>query len=166
LDPHGELERLLLDRIVAGYRRLRHAGRVEAGIYVWEHYEEIAERAEREAKSYEKKYYRSGLWDRDPELEISDEKRHEEALSSARQMRKEQEDQNATLGRTFARDADGANAFSKLSRYETAIERQLYKALHELERRQAARNGVSVTPPQVVDVDVSGLPAADPEGDR
>jgi hypothetical protein len=110
LDPHGELERLLLDRIVAGYRRLRRAGRVEAGIYVWEHYEEIAERAEREAKSYEKKYYRSGLWDRDPELEISDEKRHEEALSSARQMRKEQEDENATLGRTFARDADRANA--------------------------------------------------------
>jgi hypothetical protein len=110
LDPHGELERLLLDRIVAGYRRLRRAGRVEAGIYVWEHYEEIAERAEREAKSYEKKYYRSGLWDRDPELEISDEKRHGEALSRARQMRKEQENEKATLGRTFARDADRANA--------------------------------------------------------
>ena len=89
MDPHGELERLLVDRIVAGYWRLRRLGRVEAGIYVWEHYEEIAERAEREAKSYEKKYYRRGLWDRDAELEISDEKRHGEALSSARQMRKE-----------------------------------------------------------------------------
>ena len=81
-------------------------------------------------------------------------------------MRKEQEDETATLGRTFARDADRANAFSKLSRYETAIERQLYKALHELERRQAARLGGSVPPPQVVDVDVSGLPAGLPEGDR
>jgi hypothetical protein len=28
---------------------------------------------------------------------------------------------------------------SKLSRYETAIERQLYRALHQLERRQSAR---------------------------
>jgi hypothetical protein len=73
-------------------------------------------------------------------------------------MRSEQEDETATLGRTFARDADGANAFSKLSRYETSIERQLYRALHELERRQAARAGAAVTTPQIVDVDVSGIP--------
>ncbi len=83
-------------------------------------------------------------------------------LSEARRMRSEQEDETATLGRTFARDADRANAFSKLSRYETAIERQLYKALHELERRQAARQGDRISPPQVLDVDVSGLH----EGDR
>jgi hypothetical protein len=105
------------------------------------------------------------MFDHDPEIVITDEKKHEEALSEARRMRSEQEDETASLGRTFARDADRANAFSKLSRYETAIERQLYKALHELERRQAARNGGSV-PPQVVDVDVSGLPAGLPEGDR
>jgi hypothetical protein len=42
-------------------------------------------------------------------------------------MRSEQEDETATLGRTFARDADRANAFTKLSRYETAIERALYR---------------------------------------
>ncbi len=73
-------------------------------------------------------------------------------------MRHEQGSESALLGRTFARDADKANAFSKLSRYETAIERQLYRALHELERRQAARSGAAVTPPQVVDVEVSGMP--------
>ncbi|MDQ3521931.1 MAG: hypothetical protein M3434_06310 [Gemmatimonadota bacterium] len=83
-------------------------------------------------------------------------------MNRAWRMRSEQEDETATLGRTFARDADKANAFSKLSRYETAVERQFYKALHELERRQAARQGGSVPPPQVVDVDVSGIP----EGDR
>jgi hypothetical protein len=43
----------------------------------------------------------------------------------------------ATLGRTFVRDAEEVDAFSKLSRYETAIERSLYKALHELQRLQA-----------------------------
>ena len=53
-------------------------------------------------------------------------------------MRSEQEDETATLGRTFVRDADKANAFSKLSSYEAAIERSLYKALHELQRLQAA----------------------------
>jgi hypothetical protein len=47
---------------------------------------------------------------------------------------------------------------SKLSKYETAIERQLYRALHQLGRRQAARRGAALTPPQVLDVEVSGMP--------
>ncbi len=61
-------------------------------------------------------------------------------MKTAEQTRARRDAESATLGRTFVRDADKANAFSKLSRYETAIEeRQLYKALHELERRQSAR---------------------------
>ena len=78
-------------------------------------------------------------------------------------MRSEQESEIVTLGRAFVRDADKANAFSKLSRYESAIERKFYKALHELERLQAARGAAGGAPPPfTVDADVSGLP----EGDR
>ncbi len=77
-------------------------------------------------------------------------------------MRSEQDADTIILGRTFVRDADKANAFSKLSRYETAIERQFYRALHELERLQRARRGGNVPAPVTVDVDVSGIP----EGDR
>ena len=61
-------------------------------------------------------------------------------------MRSEQEAETATLGRTFARAANGANTFSKLSRYDTTIERGLYKALHELQRLQAARGAGSGAP--------------------
>jgi hypothetical protein len=43
----------------------------------------------------------------------------------------------------------------KIGRYEAAAERSLYKALHELQRLQAARQGQAVTPPAVLDVDVS-----------
>ncbi len=68
----------------------------------------------------------------------TDKQGHKEALSRARLIRSEQEDEIAALGRTFARDVELANAFSNLSRYETAIGRQLYRALHELERRQVA----------------------------
>lgn len=57
---------------------------------------------------------------------------------------REQEDENFTLGRPFARDANRADAFSKLSRYKTAIELLLYRAVHELERRQAARRSGNV----------------------
>jgi len=47
--------------------------------------------------------------------------------------------------------------YGKFSRYEAHIERGLYKALHELQRLQAARSGQAVAAPVAVDVAVSGL---------
>jgi hypothetical protein len=44
----------------------------------------------------------------------------------------------------------------KVNRYETSLERSLYKALHELERRQAARSGQAVQLPVAVDINLSG----------
>src|SRR5215203_5888596 len=106
LQPVGELENLLIDRVVAAYWRLRRVGRVEAGIFTW--FKPDSETAE--------------------------------------------------LGLTFIRDANGTNAFSKLSRYEAGIERSLYKALHELQRLQAARRtDGDALPPVAIDVDVSGI---------
>jgi CRISPR/Cas system-associated endonuclease Cas1 len=43
----------------------------------------------------------------------------------------------------------------RLLRYEGAIERQLYKALNQLERIQRLRAGDNVPPPLEVDVDVN-----------
>ncbi len=57
------------------------------------------------------------------------------------------------LGLPFIRASD---AFSKLSRYETAIERTLYRALHELERLQEKRKGLAVPPPLARDVTIRG----------
>ena len=42
----------------------------------------------------------------------------------------------------------------KLTRYETALERSLYRSLHELQRLQAARAGVQVPLPLVLDIDI------------
>ena len=62
------------------------------------------------------------------------------------------------LDSSLIRDASTSNAFSKLSRCETKIERSLYKALYELQRLQAARGaGGNVSPRVAVDVDVSGV---------
>jgi hypothetical protein len=156
LQPVGELENLLLDSIVAAHWRLRRLRRVEAGIFTWELYGELRERAQEEAETYESNV----LIDMgDPLDTITDEQKHQEALSKAQEMKAKQDAETATLGRTFIRDADKANAFSKLSRYETAIERSLYKALHELQRLQAARHTEGEVPPPVaIDVDVSGVP--------
>ena len=47
---------------------------------------------------------------------------------------------------------------SKLSGCETTVERSLYKALHELQRLQAARRADgNASPPVAIDVDVSGV---------
>jgi hypothetical protein len=111
LQPVGELESLLVERIVTAAWRLRRVLAVETSIYKWER-----------SNSYTEEEY--------------------------------------GLGMAFIRDANGANAFSKLSRYETTIERGLYKALHELQRLQAARRAEANALPPIaldVDVDVSGL---------
>ncbi len=49
----------------------------------------------------------------------------------------------------------GREKMGVLSRYEVTLERSLYKALHELQRLQAARDGQVVPLPEAVDVEVS-----------
>ncbi len=112
------MEDLLVGRIIAAVWRLRRLGRVEASIFAWEPYEELAGQAEREVRRYERGLL-DAMGDDLGKPEITDKKMHEEALSKAREMRAEQDPETATLGRTFVKDADKTNAFSKLSRYET-----------------------------------------------
>jgi hypothetical protein len=49
----------------------------------------------------------------------------------------------------------GREIMGVLSRYEVTLERSLYKALHELQRLQATRDGQAVPLPEAVDVDIS-----------
>ncbi len=60
-----------------------------------------------------------------------------------------------TLGRALSIDFANNDTYSKFVRYETSIERGIYKALHELQRIQAARRGEPTPLPVAVDVDVS-----------
>ena len=75
-----------------------------------------------------------------PSTRITDQQKHQEALSKAEEMQSKQHHaETASLRRTFIRDADAANAFSKLSRYEIGIESRFYRALHELYTAPAGR---------------------------
>lgn len=49
----------------------------------------------------------------------------------------------------------GTSKIANLNRYETSLERRLYRALHELQLLQMARNGKEPPSPLVIDVDVS-----------
>src|SRR5215203_6843864 len=46
LEPAGALENLFVEQVIAAYWRLRRLGRVEAGIFAWQLYGELAERAQ------------------------------------------------------------------------------------------------------------------------
>jgi hypothetical protein len=91
LQPVGELENLLVDRIVSAQWSLRRLGRVEAGIFVWKHYEELAEWAQEEACTYERSTLQDFVENQyGPFTRITDEHQHQEALSKAQEMKARQ----------------------------------------------------------------------------
>lgn len=57
-------------------------------------------------------------------------------------------------GLAFLREANKGDSFSKLSRYESGIERGMYRALAQLHRLQAARAGRAVPPPITLDLSI------------
>jgi hypothetical protein len=124
---------VLVERIVAAHRRLGRLGRVEAGVFAHELYGEQVIRAVDEVRRYEK--HESPYDDLAQSLmtreTITDDQKHLGAQARVREISAMRDTENARLGRTFVRDAEGANDFLKLSRYETAIERSLYETLHE-----------------------------------
>jgi len=59
------------------------------------------------------------------------------------------------LGEALSYDFVNHDKYGKFIRYETSIERGIYKALHELQRIQSARAGEKPPAPIAIDVDVS-----------
>lgn len=144
-----------MDSIIANVWRLRRLGRVEAGIFAWRLYGILKKRASSEASAYTKNETDLLIEEMREDEIVSDKEKHEKALRKT-QKANELQAKTGTIGLAFIEDASGTIAFSKPSRYETALVRNLYRALHELQRFQAARAGKPVLPPVAVDVDVSG----------
>lgn len=59
------------------------------------------------------------------------------------------------FGEVLEEDLKKHDSMSKFIRYETSIEKGIYKALHELQRLQAQRKGENPPLPIAVDVDIS-----------
>lgn len=132
LDPVGELEEDLVSRITAQAWRLRRVEKVDAGLYTVHYCRVLENRAEQKA---------------DPTMRAQ---RIADTIDSLRPLR---ESETAMLGAAFIQDACwNTNAFTKLIRYEAAIERSLHRNLHELQRLQAARKAHAVAPPAAIDI--------------
>ncbi len=81
------------------------------------------------------------------------EKAESDLHSSRYDLHKVEEEVNRYRRENILPDGD---TLEKVTKYETTLERSLFRTLHELQRLQAARSGANVPPPVAVDVDVSG----------
>ena len=143
--PAGVLERELVNQMVASLWRLYRLRKVEAGIF-----------AQQIEESRPAGFMRLlDIGGMTPTMA-------EEALNPSDSELAEHKKMQRSLGLAFISDGIGANAFIKLSRYEASIERSFFRALHELQRLQAARAGADVSVPVAVDVtvDTGPVPAA------
>jgi hypothetical protein len=160
LNPIGEVEQLLVDRIGSLSWRLRRLGEIEAGVLAW--YQQCC---------HPKKEPMEEIREVAAELQLEIERGNPWALAilsvAERQKREPKEEADLSYyGRAFIRDCKEGNSLSNLSRYESRMERSLFRSLHELQRLQAARQGEPVPAPQVVDIDVTVLPDLRGTGDE
>ncbi len=82
------------------------------------------------------------------------------ALRGEREMIEHDTKKDGVLGysRSFGEvlsELSNYDSYGKFIRYETAVERGIFRALHELQRLQAARAGEKPPAPIAVDVDIS-----------
>ncbi len=113
-----------------------------------------------EVKNYEE---RSFPWPF--EANITGEERYNDIKDRAKKIRKLQYQDLSKLGKTYMKDIENFDALAKLSRYEAGFERSLYRALHELQRLQAARKSGVASPPVAIDVSVDVSPPGQTDGD-
>ncbi len=156
LEPVGELETLLADRIIAIAWRLQRVCRVEVGILIQGYYGELAHRARMEASGFTEEIpIVRPLEPLSSDRTITDEEAYEEATARAEEAKSVMRSETATLGEVFIQDAQNTNALSKLSRYEAGIERGLYRALREFHDLQEARMERDGPAPPEEDVDAA-----------
>jgi len=111
LEPEGSLEEQLAERIVVCLWRLRRVYPIEVGIF------------RGNSLTMENNYA----------IEEANRRGHESVTKA--NLRREAQ----SPGAAFRHDAVYGDAIGKLSRYETAIERSLFRALHALEQLRATR---------------------------
>jgi hypothetical protein len=65
---------------------------------------------------------------------------------------REEREENEEAARQAAEVLPSPPVLDKILRYEATVERQLYRAMNQLERLQRRRNGEEVPPPITMDV--------------
>jgi hypothetical protein len=133
--PTGPIEELLSERVVNTIWRLRRLARAETALLHWRVHWLRADRLAKQVRSYEET-----LLDRlSFPTDITDKASHGEATEALGHAEDERDRDEVLLGRALDADAKEGDAFGKLARYETSLERSLLRTLYELRQIQDAR---------------------------
>ena len=161
--PVGSIEEILVEKIAVSYWRMKRASRYEVGLIrqeldtyqsdflkepVRNLFETPSFTNKREKKSLGEVISKIKKIENDAQQSIDD----ENELALLKMELKEIEFQIDRVPHVNAIPTE--TNLNNLMRYETAIERQFYKAISELERIQRMRDGDTVIPPINLDVNV------------
>jgi hypothetical protein len=154
LDPHGELEETLAERIVIDRWRLRRVPLLESALYRRGHLASIIAKQENEVSRYEYTEMSRLLEKQADETKVDEVNRqaHADARAKLKELRSKMDDTSMDMTVVFEKYL---KTFENLTRYENGLSRSLLRNLHELQRLQAIRAGELVAAPVVVDVDVN-----------
>jgi hypothetical protein len=155
LKPQGPLENALVEQIGSALWKLRRMDHFEYGILEY-YYLDILEKRETDSAASLVRTENAFL-DAIPGkvTRVVDRVRYDHYQEQARQIRELRDEVRPSIGEAFIADVQGPDALGKLRRYQTATENSLYRALHELQRLQAARQGSTVRAPAALDVGLS-----------
>ena len=134
LSPVGPIEKLLVDRIVNAMWRLRRSARAETALLHWRVYWVKTIRLGERVHSHEK-----SAFDVSSLTIVADQALHSEATEALGEVEAERDRDEVLLGCAFDADAKEGNTLTKLARYETRLERSLFRNLNELFRIQDKR---------------------------
>ena len=142
--PVGPIEQLLVDRIVNAMWRLRRLARAETALFHWRVHGLKADRLASQVRSYEKA---PPLFDPFSfGTVITDEASHREAKEALGQAECERDRDEVLLGCALDADAKEGDTLRKLARYETSLERSLFRTLYVLRQVQYERRNRPSSP--------------------
>jgi len=154
----GIAKKELVNRQANLFWRLQRTNRIEVSILTKNYLQEKAWRAEEKAKTFVQtskltlEELCSGL-DGTTET-IINEQEYTKAKQEAEEANTQMNRESTIIGEAFLRDVK-ADALTKLSRYETTLQRNLSRTLHDFLQVQAARKGQAGAPPDVAAIDVT-----------
>jgi len=144
--PIGRLEEELCAMMVTDIWRLRRVNNIEASILTRNIFLEKAKRAEDRADSFINSFLPSSE-------SISNKGAHRKAQKEAEEATKKATSDATLIGAAFLHDANNDDGMLKLSRYGTAIKRNLFRTIQEFDQLQEKRT--SIAAPDTIDIEMS-----------
>ena len=159
-NPKDVLEEILVDRIVKALVDSSHAEKLEAAIVSDGTISQLAGRALITAKATE-----HGATDNLEEMNDALDELEPPGAEGKPSRGKHADKQRPTHPprlprRTVENFVGNLDSLGLISRYHSRSDSELYRAMHELERLQAARRGQELIPPAIVDFNLSDPSAA------